>query len=55
MFSSEGTFELSNFVAPIVMKLSPNCRALNVLFEKGHGAIEKGYGTMEEGRGAGPC
>ena len=49
--------KLSNFVSvgPIFMKFSPNCRALNVRFVKGHGATEKGYGAKEKGHGAAPC
>ena len=33
----------------------PKCRAVYVVFEKGHGTGEKGHGAREKGHGAAPC
>ena len=49
--------KLPNFVifGQIFMEFSPNCRALNVLFEKGHSVMEERHGAMEKGHGTAPC
>ena len=49
--------KICNFLifCQIFMTFLPKCRALYVVFEKGHGVREKGLGAREKGHGVAPC